>query len=72
MTKTQHPLYKRLGEPPKLVWAIAENLFPSGIKSPDRSATVASPYTDSAIPSKNIIIIIMNTFGAVYKTKHHG
>jgi hypothetical protein len=36
--KTRYPLYRRLGGPPGPVWTSAENLAPTGIRSPDRPA----------------------------------
>ena len=49
--KTRYPLYRRLGGGgPGSVWTSAENLAPTGIRSPDRPA-VASSYTDWAIPA---------------------
>jgi hypothetical protein len=33
---TRYPLYRRLGGSPGLVWTDAENLVPTGIRSPDR------------------------------------
>jgi hypothetical protein len=35
--KTRYPLYRRLGGPPEPVWAGAENLASTGIRSPDRA-----------------------------------
>jgi len=33
--KTQYPMYRRLGGPPRLVWTGVKNLAPNGIRSPD-------------------------------------
>jgi len=42
--KTRYPLYRRLGGPPGLVRTGAENLAPTGIRSPDRPARSQSLY----------------------------
>ena len=42
--KTQYPLSRRLGGPPGPVWVGAENLAPTGIRSPDRPARSESLY----------------------------
>jgi hypothetical protein len=42
--KTWYPLYRRLGGPPGPVWTDAENLAPTGIRSPGRPARSQSPY----------------------------
>ena len=42
--KTQYPLYRRLGGVPGPVWTGAENLAPTGIRSPDRQARSQSLY----------------------------
>jgi hypothetical protein len=42
--KTQYVLYRRLGRPPGTVWMGAENLAPTGIRSPDRPASSESLY----------------------------
>jgi len=39
--KTRYALYRRLGEAPGPVWPGAENLVPTGIRSPDRPARSA-------------------------------
>jgi hypothetical protein len=39
--ETWYPLYRRLGGP---VWTAAENLDPTGIRSPDRPARSESLY----------------------------
>jgi hypothetical protein len=41
--ETQYPLYRRLGGP-QGVWTAAENLAPTGIRSPDRPACSESLY----------------------------
>ena len=42
--KTRYPLYRRLGRPQGPVWTGAENLAPTGIRFPDRSARSESLY----------------------------
>ena len=42
--KTRYPLYRRLGRPPGPVRTGAENLAPTGIRSPDRPARSESLY----------------------------
>ena len=42
--KTRYPLYRRLGRPPGPVWMDAENLAPTGIRSPDSPASSESLY----------------------------
>jgi hypothetical protein len=42
--KTRYPLYRSLGGPPELVWTGAENLAPTGVRSPDRPARSQSLY----------------------------
>ena len=42
--KTRYPLYRRLGGPQGPVWTGAENLAPTGIRSPDRPARSESLY----------------------------
>ena len=42
--KTRYPFYRRLGEPPGPVWTGAENLAPTGIRSPDHPACIESLY----------------------------
>jgi hypothetical protein len=45
--KTRYPLYRRLGGP---VWTGAENLAPTGIRSPDRPARRVAPNVyDSSV-----------------------
>ena len=44
------PLVQEAGWAPGPVWIVAENLAPTGIRSPDRPA---SRYTDWAIPAPN-------------------
>ena len=39
--KAKYPLYRRLDGPPGPVWTGAENLAPTGIRSPDRPARSA-------------------------------
>ena len=41
---TRYPLYRRLGGPQGPVWTGAENLAPTGIRSPDRLARRQSLY----------------------------
>ena len=41
--KMRYSLYRRLGEPQSWSWTGAENVAPTGIRSPDRPA---SRYTD--------------------------
>jgi hypothetical protein len=40
----RYPMYRRLGGPPGSVWAGAENLVPTGIRSPDHPARNESLY----------------------------
>ena len=40
----RYPLYRRLGGPQGRVWTGAENLVPTGIRSPDRPARSESLY----------------------------
>jgi hypothetical protein len=42
--KTRYPLYRKLGGPQKPVWTCAENLAPTGVRSPDRPARSQSLY----------------------------
>ena len=42
--KIPYPLYRRLGGPPGPVWTGAENLAPTGIRSPDRPSHSESQY----------------------------
>ena len=42
--KTRHTLYRRLDGAPGPVWTDAENLAPTGIRSPDRPARGQSLY----------------------------
>jgi hypothetical protein len=42
--KSRYPLYRRLDGPPRPVWTGAENLAPTGIRSPDRPARSQSLY----------------------------
>jgi hypothetical protein len=42
--KNWYPLYRRLGGPPEADLDGAENLAPTGIRSPDRSARSESLY----------------------------
>ena len=42
--KTRYPLYKEAGWAPGPVWTGAENLAPTGIRSPDRPARSESLY----------------------------
>jgi hypothetical protein len=42
--ETRYPLYRRLGGAPGPVWTGAENLAPTGIRSPDRPARNQSLY----------------------------
>ena len=42
--KTRYPLYRRLLEPQGPIWTDAENLAPTGLRSPDRPARSESLY----------------------------
>jgi hypothetical protein len=44
LEKTPYPLYRRLDGAPGSVWTGAENLDPTGIRSPDRPARSDSLY----------------------------
>jgi hypothetical protein len=56
--KTRYPLYRRLGEVPAPIWARAENLAPTGIRSPDRPARSESLYRLSYHgPQSNSVLI---------------
>jgi len=48
--KNRYPLYRRLGGPQWPVWTGAENLFPTGIRYPDRSGRSESLYRLPAPP----------------------
>jgi len=56
--ETRFPLYRRLGGPQVRAWTCAENLAPTGIRSPDRPACreVAIPTTLSR-PTRVIVIV---------------
>ena len=46
------PIVQEAGWVPGQVWTGAENLAPTGIRSPDRPARSESCYTDWAIPAR--------------------
>ena len=64
---TRYPLYRRLGGTPGPVWTGAENLVPTGIRSPDRTARSELLYRLSYPgPEKlcvtNIIVTLTHLF----------
>ena len=66
--KTRYPLYRGLGGPLGPVWTDAENLAPTGIRSPDRPARSESLYRlsypgplSNAVPARKFHCLISSS-----------
>ena len=57
--KTRYPLYRRLGGPPGLVWTGAENLAPTGIRSPDCPAHRVAIPTELSRPILLLLLLLL-------------